>query len=155
MSIDYINNNKITKLIEEIYNNKILNNLIENNCIYLNETIKINNINELKNIFTKSIIIKCYINNIQFQKLKYNSIILYLYELIKDINKIKSESLLNISLEKKYTDGYTYYKNLDISVQGVNANKSIKEIYKQATSNNIKINITIRLENNNIINLEF
>jgi hypothetical protein len=121
-----------------------------------NENIKINNIEDLSKFnFMSSKIISCFIDDNKIDKLNYNFIIISIYNIINDGSTIIKNSLLNIKTISFTDKGYNYYENLGISVQGVDANKSIKEIYKQATLNNIKINITIRLENNNIINLEF
>jgi len=150
--ITLLKNYKKKELVSSKINDLIYNLITE----IKNENIKINKIDDLSKFnFLSSKIISCFINDNKIDKLNYNSIIISVYNIINDGCIIIKNSLLNIKTVSFTDKGYNYYENLGISVQGVDANKSIKEIYTQATLNNIKINITIRLENNNIINLEF
>ncbi len=145
----------ISQIIKDINNNELVANFIDDNIIFLKDIIIINNESELKNIFTNSKIIKCFINGIEFNKLKYNSIIYRLYHLINNTNKIKFYSLLKIIDGEKNINGYKYIKNLNISVQGNDSNKCIKEIFKQSTNNNINIIISIQFHNKKIVNYIF
>jgi hypothetical protein len=145
----------ISQIIKDINNNELVANFIDDNIIFLKDIIVINNESELKNIFTNSKIIKCFINGIEFNKLKYNSIIYRLYHLINNTNKIKFYSLLKIIDGEKNINGYKYIKNLNISVQGNDSNKCIKEIFKQSTNNNINIIISIQFHNKKIVNYIF
>ncbi len=145
----------ISQILKDINNNELVANFIDDNIIFLKNIIVINNESELKNIFTNSKIIKCFINGIKFNKLKYNSIIYRLYHLINNTNKIKFYSLLKIIDGEKNINGYKYIKNLNISVQGNDSNKCIKEIFKQSTNNNINIIISIQFHNKKIVNYIF
>ena len=43
--------------------------------------------------------------------------------------------------------GFKYNKKLDISIQGVDANTALKEIYNQCKCNNLRLVLHIELEN--------
>jgi hypothetical protein len=112
------------------------------------------NLDDIKKYdFKRSNIIEIYIDNKKIDLCKYKQIIKYLYEKINNINLIKTNTLLNIKDGKFTTDGYNYLDKLGISVQGIDSNKAIKEILNISNICNIKLNIKIRLENNEIINL--
>lgn len=145
----------ISQIIKDINKNELVENFIDDNIIFLKDIIVIKNESELENTFTNSKIIKCFINGIEFNKLKYNSIIYHLYYLINNTKKIKPHSLLKIIDGEKNINGYKYIKNLDISIQGNDSNKCIKEIYNQASKNNINIVISIQFHNKKIVNYIF
>lgn len=124
--------------------------LLQKNILY------IHNISELKDFnFTKSKILKCIININESinTKLKYKSILNFIYNKINDGCTIIKNSQLNIKTIKKQNEGFYYYENLGISVQSVDSNKCIIEILNQCIKNNIQITMEILLENNNIINI--
>ena len=63
--------------------------------------LKKNNYIDIKNIkdydYKKSILLECSINNIEFNKLKYKSIIEHIYYIINDGTKIIKNTKLNIT----------------------------------------------------------
>ena len=115
--------------------NKILRNI---NYIQIDRIDEINNYN-----FTNSTIIRCNINDIEFIKLKYKSILNRIYEIINDGSNIIKNTILNIKTLEKKDDGFYYLKDLGISVQGVNSNKCLKEIFIQAKQGKIKLRMTV------------
>jgi len=105
--------------------------------------------------FANSIIIYAKINDIEFDKLKYRSILNYVYSIISDEVVIIKNSLLNIKIGQKDDDGFNYLENLKISVQGVDSNKCIKEIINQCIENEISINLKIQLNDFRYITINF
>jgi hypothetical protein len=129
-------------------------NYQENGDIILKPLLTIiNKIEELtKYNFTKSIIIENKVNNFICQN-KYKSIMNYIYKIINDGTQIIKNSDLNIKTIRKEDNGFYYIDKLGISVQGIDANKSIYEIYKQSNINNIKLYLKIKLENNTLLQI--
>jgi hypothetical protein len=125
-------------------------NFYEGNLIL---TKKKKHIDLTKYNFQKSEIIFCSINNKKIELNKYRSICKYIYEYINNKDLIIENTLLNTKSGKYTLDGYSYFEKLDFSLQGCDANKSIKEIIHMCKLSNIKIKLKIKLENNKIINL--
>ena len=117
------------------------------------------NITDIKDIkdydFKKSIILECLIDNKEFTKLKYKSILEQIYKLINDGVKIIKNTKLNIKTLKKEDEGFYYLDNIGISVQGSESNKCLLEIIHQCIENEIKLSIKIKLLNEITINLSF
>ena len=98
--------------------------------------------------YTKSKIIKLKINNKKVDvKLKYKSILKYIYENeINDGFKIIKNTLFNdIKTFKKEDKEYYYLENIGISVKFKNSNDSFNEIINQCEINNIKLYMKIEL----------
>ena len=101
-------------------------------------SINITDIKDIKDYdFKKSIILKCLINNEDFNKLKYKLILEQIYKLIKDGVKIIKNTKLNIKTIKKEDEGFYYLDNIGISIQGVDSNKCLLEIINQCLENKI------------------
>jgi hypothetical protein len=100
--------------------------------------------------FTKSIILSCFINDIETEK-KYKPILVYIYKLINHASKIKEKTTLNIVNGKKTDKGFVYLDDLDISIQGVDSNKCLYEILNQCNQNKINIKLQIKTNDNQII----
>jgi hypothetical protein len=66
-----------------------------------------------------------------------------IYEIINDGSNIIKNTILNIKTLEKKDDGFYYLKDLGISVQGVNSNKCLKEIFIQAKQGKIKLRMTV------------
>ena len=95
--------------------------------------VNITNIKDIKEYdFKKSFVIECLINKIQFNKLKYKSILEQIYNIINDGTKIIKNTKLNIKTIKKEDEGFYYLDNIGIAVQGVDSNKCLLEIIYQA-----------------------
>jgi hypothetical protein len=121
--------------------------------------INIINITDIKNIkendYKKSIILECLIDNKEFSKLKYKSILEQIYKLINDGSKIIKNTRLNIKTIKKEDEGFYYLDTLGISVQGVDSNKCILEIINQCIENEIDLFMKIKLINDITVNINF
>jgi hypothetical protein len=122
---------------------------------------KITNINitDIKDVkdydFKKSIIFECSIDNKEFNKLKYKSILEEIYKIINDGTKIIKNTKLNIKTIKKEDKGFYYLDNIGISVQGVDSNKCLLEIINQCIKNKIKLSMKIKLIDDITINILF
>ena len=103
--------------------------------------------------FKKSKILFFKINNKKLNINKYKIIYKYLYEYINKKDFIIKNTLLNIKDGEYNSEGFQYISKLNFSVQGVDANKAIKEIFNISKLANIKIKLKIKLENSSIINL--
>jgi len=129
----------------------------ENGDILL-EKIKCITITKLEDItsdynFNFSNILNCNINNINITKLKYKTICKYIYNIINDGSIIIKKTKLNIKTIIKTDNGFIYYSNLGISVQGADCNSCIKEIINQCIENNITIKMEIKTKNNLFIHV--
>ena len=60
----------------------------------------------------------------------------------------------NIETIKKVDEGFYYIESLGISIQGVDANKCLREIIIQTEKNKIKLEITLRTSSNDNINIQ-
>lgn len=130
----------------------------DNGDILLQKITNINiiNIKHIKDYdFKKSIILNCLINEKEFNKLKYKSILEQIYKIINDGTKIIINTKLNIKTIKKEDEGFNYLDYIGISVQSVESNKCLLEIINQCIENKIKLSIKIKLINEIIININF
>jgi len=93
--------------------------------------------------FKGSLVNNSYLEGIAIENKSYVGIYQFIYEFIGDIDKIKQNSILNIVDGKKSTNGFKYMKNLKISVQGVSADRSVKEIFNQILKNDFTFSMEI------------
>ena len=100
--------------------------------------------------FTKSSIEYC-----NFPKRTYAGILKLVYSKINDGMTIilSSTNPRRITTIEKINHGYKWYPDLGISVQGANANNTIKEILTQCIANDIELSVKITLENGNKIHV--
>ena len=146
----------LEKIIIDDTNYTIINYENGNKLLKKKVFINITDIDDIINYdLSKSVICNCVINNKEYNKLKYNSILYDIYNLINDGTKIIINTLLNIKTIKKIDKGFSYLDKIGISVQRVDSNKCILEIIKQSIENNIKIFIKIKTINGIIINIIF
>lgn len=129
---------------------KTLKNIKKNN-------IKNIKITDLKNEdLCSSTILKCSItkkNDLISDKKKYKSILIDIFKNMPS-QKMIQNTKFNIHLsDKKGSKGYNYNNELNISIQSKNANETMKEIIKMINLNKLKIDMKIKLNNENIINL--
>lgn len=122
----------IYKAIEQENGNILLERIILDNINYeiLNEnngnilmkkiiSFNITHLHELKNFdFKKSKIVSCKINDYNINKLKYKSILNYIYKLIDNGSKIIKNTKLNIKTLEDNNDGFYYLDDIGISIQG-------------------------------------
>ncbi len=138
----------VYKGIEKYAQTKINN---KNNAhLYDNPNIKLIKDNN----FTFSKINKAIIANKDTHITSYSQLIKCCYNEINDIDKIIKETQIRIVKEKKEDHGYKYFKDLNISIQNVDANHAILEIVRQCMINNINFDIEIELKKGDIINLD-
>jgi hypothetical protein len=93
---------------------------------------------------------KCYINNRICKSSKYKSFLIELYRSVID-KDFMSISTMNIERGNRYDSGYTYYKDLGISVQGKDTLGTLTEICHISNKYNINIELEILLRNKKII----
>ena len=103
--------------------------------------------------FTKSVITECLIDNNNFTKLKYCSILGEIYNIINDGTKIIINTKLNIKTIIKNDEGFKYLDNIGISVQRVDSNKCLLEIINQCIENKINIYLKIKLVDDILVNI--
>lgn len=153
-----LNNSNILlqKIIVDDENYTIINKKNGDKLLKKITHIDIVNIENISNYnFSKSSISECFINNREFDKLKYKSILNQIYELINNGTKIIKNTTLNVVTIKKENNGFYYLENIGISVQGVDSNKCMFEIATQCVANNIKLSMKIKLKDETVINVNF
>lgn len=148
--IEQENGNTLLKLIDITQLTNYTKTNLDNGDILLTpiKNITITNLQDLpKYDFKHSTITKCIINNDPYKKLKYKSILNTIYEKINDGTVIIKHTKLNIKTINKTDEGFYYLDNLGISVQGVDANKSVYEIVNQCHNNNVILELVVKLVN--------
>jgi len=144
----------LTKILIDYENYTIINKKNGDKLLTKIKTIELKKVNEVKNYnFKKSHIINCNINNYKSKKLKYKALLKNVYELIGDGTKIIKNTKINIKTIKKNNEGFSYFPNLGISVQGVDSNKCLLEIINQCIKNKINLKMKINLKNGTLINI--
>ena len=146
----------LQKIIIDNTNYTVINK--ENGDVLLKKITHINitDITDIKDHdFKKSTISECVIDNKEYNKLKYKSILEQIYKLINDGTKIIKNTKLNIKTIKKEDEGFYYLDNISISVQGVDSNKCLLEIINQCIENEIELSMKIKLINDTTININF
>jgi len=93
----------------------------------------------------------CKIKDTKLEVLKYMTIIKHIYSIINNGPRIIKNTVLNIKTSNLKATGFTYSEELGISVQGADANKCVKEIILQCTSNHINYDIRIELYTGDIV----
>ena len=146
----------LQKIVIDNVNYTVINK--DNGDILLHKitNIHITNIKDIKDYdFKKSTISECSIDNKEFNKLKYKSILEQIYKTINDGTKIIKNTKLNIKTIKKEDEGFYYLDNIGISVQGVDSNKCLLEIINQCIENEIELSMKIKLIDDITINISF
>jgi hypothetical protein len=89
---------------------------------------------------------ECKINGISNNSNKYNKLLLFLYS---DMEKesLLNHTILNIREEEINERGYKYYENLELSIQRADAKTTLKEIINISKIKKCKIELKIRLNN--------
>ena len=150
------NNILLEKVIIDTQKYTIINKENGDKLLQQNNEININDFKYIKEYnFKKSIIQECKINNIEFTKLKYKSILEQIYKLINDGTKIIKNTKLNIKTIQKEDEGFYYLDNIGISIQGVDSNKCLLEIINQCIENEFELQMKIKTIDNIIINIIF
>ena len=82
----------------------------------------------------------------------YKQLLFYIYEFtINDREIIINNTELNIRDGKHYDKGFDYIASLNISIQGADAKKTLKEIINMLNLNKNKYDIHIKLKDKSII----
>ena len=97
-----------------------------------------------------STITECKINNVNNDIHKYKKLLINLYS-TTDIETILQNTILNISREEIYDRGFEYYDQLDVSIQGADARRTLKEIINITKIKNYSMELKIKLKNDEII----
>lgn len=100
------------------------------------------------NDFTKSEVVSCEINDTPVEKLTYMNILKQVLLQVGDKQQIfraYSDKYVNIIDEKKTSNGYKYFDELKLSIQGADANHTLKEIQHLCDANKIKLRMEIKL----------
>lgn len=101
--------------------------------------------------FKNSEIQKCVLNDKKNKKDNYKALIVDIYNLIKNGKQIIKNTTLNIDTNKREDSGFYYLDKLGISVQGVDANRSIYEVFTQCIKNDISIELEIKMEDDKTV----
>jgi hypothetical protein len=107
----------------------------------------------LKNNFTSSKLLNVKINDSEIKINKYSVLLKYIYNFIDDIEIIKHNTRINIIDGECNNKGFQYLQKLNISFQGIDANKCMDEIINMCKCVNIVISLKIKLNNEEIIEI--
>jgi hypothetical protein len=97
-----------------------------------------------------SMILSCKLNQEEVSRLKYKSILIHIYKQMT-ANMILQHTEMNIKLTETNENGYVWYKDLNMSIQGKDSNLTFKEILRMVKLNEMKLEIEIQLKNKEII----
>ena len=121
------------------------------NCMILERIEKyLTEILLFENDLKGSKIIGCIVNDKHSNINKYHQLLIHLYSEI-DIHAILQNSTLNISLDKISEKGFKYYENIGLSIQSVEAKRTLKEIVNMVRVMNYRLELRIKLKNDEII----
>ena len=95
-------------------------------------------------------IIGCIVNDKNSNINKYHQLLIHLYSEV-DLNTILQNSTLNISLDKISEKGFKYYDDIGLSIQSVEARKTLKEIINIVKVMNYSLELRIKLKNEETI----
>ena len=151
---NFLKNYKINRNFYEFDDNvlNVVNNYIDNIKAEHIPTYKKLRLEYINNKYlTKSQILKCKINNNNVERLKYNSILKNVYNIIDNKKDIINLSNIRIINGVNTDCNWNYIEKHNFSYQGRDSNITLKEIVSQCINNNISIKMTIKLKNNKII----
>lgn len=116
------------------------------------QEIIIKKVDKLKSFeFKNSEIQKCILNDKKNKKDNYKAILLDIYNIINNGKQIIKNTILNIVTVEKEDTGFSYLKKLGFSVQGVDSNRTMTEIFGQCLKNEINLELEIKMDNGEII----
>ena len=151
---NFLKNYKINRNFYEFDDNvlNVVNNYIDNIKAEHIPTYKKLRLEYINNKYlTKSQILKCKINKNNVERLKYNSILKNVYNIIDNKKDIINLSNIRIINGVNTDCNWNYIEKHNFSYQSRNANITLKEIISQCINNNIPVKMTIKLKNNKII----
>ncbi len=111
--------------------------------------VEISDINQLKyHNLTGAKVLSCVIEDKPIEKTTWSNSIRTLYKQIADGARIIKDSILEIKTVRKVDKGFTFIKDLGISVRVKELRKNfVREIFTQAKANNLSVCIKIQLAN--------
>jgi hypothetical protein len=109
---------------------------------------------KFKESLTGSKILECSINRVIFNKLKYMTILIEIYKLA-DIETIIKNTTFNVKKEKFLLNGYSWYEDIKLSIQGKDSNDTFKEIIRMIELLRVNFEIKILLKNKEVVDLKF
>lgn len=144
-------NGDIILKIKDTYTFEVL----ENKTIKIkNKVITVTNIEKLQDFdYAFSDIIKFKVDNKVININNYRRGIDYIYNIIDDGVKIISNTKLNIKTIPYNQKGFSYNEKVGLSIQNVDARKSLEEICGQAVANKFKLDLIIKLHNGIELNI--
>lgn len=101
--------------------------------------------------FKNSEIQKCILNDKKNKKDNYKALLFDVYNIINNGKQIIKNTILNIVTVEKEDTGFSYIKKLGFSVQGVESNRTIIEIFTQCLKNDISLELEIKMDDGNVI----
>ena len=93
----------------------------------------------------------CLIEGIDVDRRSFWGVIRDLYLLLGDIETIRENLTIPLCEGRRNDKGYVYIKDLDISVQGVSAERSMIEIFSQVLGNDLSFRIEISMYPNRLV----
>lgn len=126
--------------------------IINRNLILTRITPFIDEATLFKKNLRGSKIVECKINNIIITKIRsYTGLLRHLYS-TTDRETILQNTTLNISRQEIYDNGFHYYKQLGLSIQGTEARRTLKEIINIIKIiKNYSVELKIKLKNDDEI----
>ncbi len=111
--------------------------------------VEISDINQLKyHNLTGAKVLSCVIEDNPIEKTTWSNSIRTLYKQIADGARIIKDSILEIKTVRKVDEGFTFIKDLGISVRVKELRKNfVREIFTQAKANNLSVRMEIQLAN--------
>lgn len=111
--------------------------------------VEISNKDQLKSHnLTGAKVLSCVIEDNPIEKTTWPNSIRILYKQIADGARIIKDSILEIKTVRKVNEGFTFIKDLGISVRVKELRKTlVREIFTQAKANNLSVSMEIQLAN--------
>ena len=131
---------------------------IEDNKIILRQKhiTRITELSETANYnFRNASITRCEISGIPQSNLCHNHILEILYNVICSPIKIIKATTLNIELNNNNIPGYKYYERYNMSIGMEGVCKTLREIFTQTHSNNIQLDMTVKLVDDRYVRISF
>jgi len=100
--------------------------------------------------FCGSKIIGCKFNGVQINLRKYKKLLVFIYSTV-DKETILQHTILNIVEAELRTKGFRYYNQWELSIQGVDARKTLKEIINIIKVKSYQLELKIKLKTGELI----
>ena len=93
--------------------------------------------------FTGAVVNCAEVEGVELERKNFFAVISSIYEYLENYESIIQHTKMNVKLGKETGRGFVYLQELDVSVQGVTANKAIQEIFEQVLGNSIDIRLDV------------